>query len=257
MGTSSEYFELDLRRFLQSVWHYLWAVILAAIVGGVSMFAYTILTTTPYYTAEAIMYVNSSDITIGGSSFTISTGQLSAASRLIKSYEVILHSRTTLNEIIEEAGLNYTYGQLNGMVSATALNDTEVLSIKATSTDPQEAALIANTVADVLPERVTDVMNSCFMKPIDYAIAPAKTTANRAAAKNALVGAAVGMALVCALLVVRMLFDTVIHSEDYLMETYKLPILAVVPNLLDEGKGYGYGYGYAADETKRRAEATK
>jgi len=39
-----------------------------------------------------------------------------------------------------------------------------------------------------------------------------------------------------------MLLDDVIHNEDYIVQTYNLPILAKVPDLMRTGDSGKYGY---------------
>ena len=50
------------------------------------------------------------------------------------------------------------------------------------------------------------------------------------------------------------LVDTTIHGEDYLLENFReIPLLAAVPDLLNEKHSSRYGYGYYAkpDESKQ------
>ena len=55
------------------------------------------------------------------------------------------------------------------------------------------------------------------------------------------------------ILIIQMLSDTLIHDEDYLINTYELPVLAVVPNLnRDSSEGYYGAYEYKADTEEKR-----
>ena len=47
---------------------------------------------------------------------------------------MILKSRTALNAVIEEADLDYTYEELEKMITASAVNSTEVFEIVPVST---------------------------------------------------------------------------------------------------------------------------
>src|SRR5699024_8716966 len=100
---------------------------------------------TPLYEAEALMYVNSNEISVGSTKLSISAAELSAAQSLVETYIVILNTRTTLNDVVEQTGVSYTYEQLRKMISAESVNGTEVFSITVTSPDPKEAELLANT----------------------------------------------------------------------------------------------------------------
>lgn len=234
--------EIDLLRILRALWRRAWAIVLAAIICGGAFFAYTKFMVTPLYQASALMYVNSSDISLGGTKVSISQGELSAAKSLIETYSVILNTRTTLNEVIEEAELECTYGELLSMISAEAVNNTEVFRISVTNPDPEQAALIANTIAQVLPEKIASIVEGSSARIVDTAVVPAVPISPNYT-KNTAIGALLGIVLVCAVVVVMELLDDKIHDTDYLLQTYDLPVLAVIPNLMGS-KGDSYEYTY-------------
>ncbi|MDD3254191.1 MAG: Wzz/FepE/Etk N-terminal domain-containing protein, partial [Lachnospiraceae bacterium] len=139
MEKSNQYYEIDLMQLLHAFWHRLWAIILAAVIGGGALFSYAAFFITPLYEAEALIYVNNSSFSLGSTSFSISSSELTAAKTLVDTYIVILKTRSTLSEVIREAGLNYSYQELSEMIGSEPVNNTEIFSIKVTSSNPQEA----------------------------------------------------------------------------------------------------------------------
>lgn len=81
-------------------------------IGTIVMFSYAKFLIVPLYESKAMMYVNNSSLSLGNTSFSISSGELSAAQSLVETYIVILKSRLTLNAVIEKADLPYTYEEL-------------------------------------------------------------------------------------------------------------------------------------------------
>ena len=63
-----------------------------------------------------MMYVNNSSISVG--STQVNLNDLTAAQSLVNTYIVILNTRGTLEEVIDQAGLSYDYETLSGMISA-------------------------------------------------------------------------------------------------------------------------------------------
>ena len=163
---------IDLLRLLNAYWHRLWMIVIAAIVCGGLGFSYAAFILEPTYKAEALMYVNNSSISVGSTSFSISPSELSAAQSLVDTYVVILKTRTTLEKVIEKADLKYTYEQLSKMISSGSISNTEVFNIDVTSNDPAEAELIANTIAKVLPERISGIVDGSSVRIVDYAVKP-------------------------------------------------------------------------------------
>lgn len=244
MSKSNDYYEIDLNQILHALWHRLWAIILAAVIAGGALFSYAAFLITPLYEAEALMYVNNSSFSLGSTSFSISSSELTAAQSLVDTYIVILKTRTTLNEVIQEANLDYSYKELSEMITSEPVNNTEIFSVKVTSDSPQEAELIANTIAKILPNKIADIVDGSSVRVVDYAIVPAEKASPSITLFTA-IGVLIGIVLACMIIIIREMMDTQIHSEDYLIQTYKLPVLAVIPNLFDSSDA---GY-YTAYET--------
>ena len=249
MKQKDEEIEIDLLRLFRALLHRFWVVVLAgAIVGGVVL-GCTALFVTPLYKARALMYVNNTSVSIGDAKLSISQGDLVAAQHLVDTYRVILKTRTTLEDVIEQADLPYSYEQLAGMISAGPVNNTEVFYIEVTSPDPGEAESIANTVARLLPEKIASIVEGTSARIVDYAVRPARK-ASPSLTRNTVLGILAGALLGCGILVVLELTDDAIHSSDYLMETYDLPVLAVIPDLDSHGDSV-YGYGQKAGGGKK------
>ena len=223
--------EIDLLKLAKALWRRAWAIMLAAVIFGGAALTYTAIFVTPLYKAEALMYVNSSNISVGGAKVSISQGELTAAQSLIKTYAVILSTRTTLNDVIEQSGVSYTYEELKEMISAQSVNSTEVFSITVTSPSPREAEMLANTIARILPEKISAIVEGSSARIVDYAVETAKK-ASPSLSKNALIGAMLGFVLACGIVVIMELTYEQIHDSDYLIQTYDIPVLAVIPDLL-------------------------
>lgn len=233
---------IDLLRLAQVLWKNVIAIILVGLIFGTAAFVGTKALVTPLYDSRALLYVNSSNLSLAGSKVSISTAELSAAKSLVDTYTVILKTRMTLEEVIERSGVNYTYEQLSGMVSAASVNGTEIFYINVTSPDPAEAELLANTIALVLPEKISSIVDGSSVRIVDYAVQAAHRS-SPSYSKNAVIGAMLGMLLVAAIVIIADLMDEQIHDTDYLTKTYgDVPLLAVIPDLLAKGNASYYYY---------------
>jgi capsular polysaccharide biosynthesis protein len=126
------------------------------------------------------------------------------------------------------------------MINCTSANNTEIMRVTVTCTDPYEASKIANTIADVLPERISEIIDGATMEVVDAAVPSLKKVAPSVTKYTAL-GLLVGVMLAVVVLVVLALLDDTIHDEEYILRTYDYPILGKVPDLLNvSGKSYGY-----------------
>ncbi len=219
--------EIDLLKLVLVLWRKAWAIILSAIIMGGIAFGVTYNFIAPEYEASIKVYVNNAN---QSSTNTLTQSDLVVAKQLVETYIVTLKSRTTLNQIITEASLDYDSEELEEMISASAINDTEVFEVTVTSEDAKEAALIANTIAEILPNRITEIVENSSVRIVDYAIIDEEPV-SPSYVKNVAIGAMAGVVIAAALIFLQFVLDNKIHSEEYLVEHYKYPILAVIPDL--------------------------
>ncbi len=238
----TDYYTIDLIHIMRTLLHRAWIIILVGLLCAAAGFAYSAFVIPPSYSAQVLLYVNNSSFNIGSPSFSISASDLQASQSLVKTYTVILRNRTTLERVIEDAGVKYSSGQINGMITAGAANDTEVMQVIVTCGDPYEAATIANSIAKVLPVRISEIIDGASMEVVDSAVPITSKVAPSITRYTAV--ALVAGALVTALIIaVIAVMDDTIYGEEYVIENYDYPILAKIPNLVSpSSRPYG-GYG--------------
>ena len=247
-----EEFEIDPLCLLRALWRKAFLISLVTLLAAALFLLASFLWITPQYKAKALMYVNSSDISLDSTKVSISQSELSAAKTLVDTYIVIMNSRTTLDEVINQSGVSYTYEEIisNHMISASAVNGTEVFAIEVTSPDPSEAALLANTIAEVLPDKIASIVDGTSVRIVDRAVRPAAPDSPNLM-KNTVIGGILGFVLACAVVVVLEWMDDLIHDPNYLLQTYELPVLAVIPDLSSNKHSSKYGYFPDAAAKKR------
>jgi len=246
---SEEFYVIDLGRIVKSLWHEIWLIILSGIVLAALGFSLATFVITPKYSSSVMLYVNNSSSS-GNQSSGISSSQITAAQSLVKTYSVMLQNRTTLEKVIEKAGVSYTHTQLASMIEAKSANNTEIMKVTVESTDPEEAARIANAICDVLPERISEIIEGASMTVVENAVENyEKVSPNRT--MYTAVAFMLGILISVAAITVKTLLDDRIYDEDYVLKNYDCPVLAKIPDLINsKGKKYGYYYQSKREENK-------
>lgn len=241
----NDYINLDWGHIISFILSKIWIVILTAVVAASSAFVYAAYFVKPKYSASVMLYVNNSSVSLGHTNYGISLSEISAAQSLVKTYIVILENKTTLEQVVNNTDLGYTYGQLAGMISASQVNDTEVFKITVTSSDPYHSAKLANGIAEVLPDRVADIIDGAAMRYVDMAVVNT-TPVSPNVTKYTAYAFIVGVVISTAILFVIKLFDDTIHDDSYIIENFNFPILAKIPDLYDDEntKYYSHRYSY-------------
>lgn len=260
----NDYVEIDLLRVFRALWKNIILILAAGIFCAGAALVYTNVAMTPKYSSTVTLYVNNKNDG-NKSSTSISSADITSAKYLVKTYIAILTTRESLQMVKEHAKVDYSTDALKKMISSAVVNDTEVFRVTVTTENPYVSRDIAASVAEVLPQRIAEILDGSTMRVVDSPVVSLKKVSPNTT-KNVTVGFLIGALVVCAGVVIRDLMDDVIHDEDYFLQNYSIPILASIPDLLqDDTKKYGrygkYGhYGYEsakAQDTEKKKTASK
>ncbi len=240
--------EIDFVEFLIQLLKHWWIILLVTVVFAVTSFAYFYSQYTPKYQASVKMYVNNESLSFSGSKLSISNADISAAQSLVNTYCEILKTRLTLNEVAnvirEKYGYSFTSYQLNSMISAGAVNDTEIFYITITDSKPQRAINIANVIVDVLPNQIATVIDGASVRTVDRAEDALYVSAGFKS--KVLLGAVVGAIVAAAFIFFRyIIFNDKVEESDWLRKKYaQIPILAEIPDADVHGRTGKYYRSY-------------
>jgi len=238
----SEEYTIDLLHLAKILWRKAGIIALCAIIAASIGFSIAAFIIHPTYSSTIKLYTNNNSLSLGSATVSLSSGDISASRSLVSTYGEILDSRTTLEIVIERTETPYTYEELSKMIKYGSSNNTEIMFVTVTSEDPYEAAEIANCFAEVLPERVSEIMKGSAMMVVDSAI-PVLKKVEPSITKFTAIGFILGFVLCCGVIVVADILDDTIHNEDHILSTYKYPILARIPDLMSKtSQKYSY-YG--------------
>lgn len=228
--TEDDEIEIDIGAIFRALFQNVLGIVLAMLAVGLIFYCVAAFLITPKYKSAVKMYVNNKADSTG----SVSSSDISASQSLVDTYAVILKSYPTMSEVLETTGVDYTYEQLTGMVSVAAINSTEVFSVTVTSTDPEEAALIANAIAEIAPDELMEQVEGSSVKVVEYArVATSASSPN--VMKYTLVGFLLGFLISCAVVVIReILSANTLSVEEKLKQNYDTPVLSIIPDLVRE-----------------------
>lgn len=243
-NADNDVIEIDLLHIFEVLLAKIWTIILVALLFGASAFGIASKLITPKYESSAMFYVNNNNLNIGSASFSISSSDISASQSLVDTYIVILNTRNTLNTVIKKADIDYSYEELSKMISASAVNSTEVFKVTVNSADPEEASKIANTIAEVLPDKISEIVTGSGAKVVDYAVID-NNKVSPSITKYTAIGILIGVVLSSAIIILKDIFDDTIKDDTYLLNTYEdIPTLATIPDLDSKRKSSYYNDKY-------------
>lgn len=159
--------------------------------------------------------------------------------KLVGTYSEIAKSESIMSKVASNLHLSYTDKQLAGMVEVTTVNDTELIEITVTSTDPQEAANIANETATVFMDNIAGLMKINNLQIVDVAKVDNKPVSPNLKL-NMAIALLVGVVVSVFIVFIKEMLNTTVKSVDELKGLVgDIPIVAVIPHsneLANEGE---------------------
>lgn len=255
----NEEIEVDVGRVVRAVLDRAWLVCLITVLCAVITIVGTYFLIKPQYQASAKFYVNNSSRLPGDGASSLSSGDLSTSRNLVDSYMVILNTKETILDVIEYSQSKLSFEDVKDMIEAKAVNETEIFEVIITSGDPNEALRLADAISEVLPKRISTIIDGTSAKVVETAVLPEEPS-SPSYPKNAVIGALLGFMLAVSVIALREIFDVTIRSEEDIDQCCKHPILAAVPDMAAPSKGSSYydkskknkGGSYAADAKRKR-----
>ena len=214
--------EIDLLEVFFTLLHSYKALIMAFLIGATIMALFHTYLVTPTYEASTELYITSTDS-------MISLQDLQIGTALTDDYQAIIKSRGVLNQVISDLQLDTDYEGLSKLVKVSNPSGPHIIHTSVTTDDLALSRDIANDLLNVCIDRIYQIVGTSEPTIIDYSEAAAVKEVTPGILKYMAIGGLVGMLLVAVVVIMRMLMDTTIKSDDDVEKYLQLPVLAAVP----------------------------
>ena len=140
-----------------------------------------------------------------------------------------------MQQVIDNLGLNLNYAQLNKRVTVAAVDDTQVMKITVQCDSPEWARQVCEQIITVAPDVIKEAVEAGSVKVISNAsLATEPVSPN--IKKNTALAAAVGFVLVIGIIVLQVLLDNKINTEEDVTKYLDMTVLGVIPQYDQGGK---------------------
>lgn len=222
--------EIDLKELFGMIWDKKILIIFMTIIFVAAGYAYTTFLVTPMYTSSTtlVLVASSKDNTSGTTTESITTTDVTLNSKLVSTYSELIKSNSVIRKVIENLGIITDENVLRKNVKVESVSSTELIKITVSSENPTYAEKIANEIAVVFTDTVSEIYNISNVTIVDRAETPAQAS-NINTNKNMIIFGLIGSVLTVGyILLINMLDNTVKSSED-IEKKLKLTVLASIP----------------------------
>ncbi len=178
---------------------------------------------TPTYESTTKIYVLSRQ-----ENNSVTYSDLQMGTQLTQDYAELIQSRYVLEQVVELLGLDMSYDALKGKVSVSVLEDTRIVSITVSDSDPVKAMEIANCIRETATEYITDVMDIEAVNVVETAFLPTQKSGPDVK-KLTLLGGLLGVIVIAAIVMIEYLVDDTIKTSEDVEKYLELSTLALIP----------------------------
>jgi len=221
---------------LKDLWNVLrgcfWFVLAAGIVFTVGMYAYAKVTYSPLYSSKGTMYLINTDAEVdkdNPQSQNQWTYEYTLANVVISDTVYILKSRTVLDNVGKEIGINNGYNALSGSITIFHPEDTRVLEITAVASTPENAKKIVDSLCKYGPEEANNVLQYDRIRVYEEGTY-SNWAINQISFSNYIKFGIIGGALVYLIFLAMFLFDNYIHTEEDIERYLGVSIIGDIPD---------------------------
>lgn len=228
---NNEEVEIDIMQILRMLLTKIWVLIISGIAVGIIAFSVTELAITPLYQSSIKLYIINRQ---NGSTTTLS--DIQSSTQLVQDYKVLVTSLPVVEQVIRNLELDMDSDELVSRIKCEIESDSRVLQVTVTDEDPERAKKIVDAVADISAKQITSVMQIEGVNVIEYGrVATEPSSPN--VKKNTILGAAVGVVVAIAVLVVRFILDDTIKSAEDVEKYLGITNLSLIPLTEEEYNG--------------------
>ena len=222
--------EIDLLEVFHVLISRIWLILSAGVFLALVCFAISKFILTPTYKSTTKIYIlNKSE------SQSVTYSDVQMGTQLTKDYAELISSRYVLEEVIQILSLEEDYDELRDMVSVDTPADTRIVSITVENTDPVQAMNIANCIREAASNHIQNVMDIEAVNVVETANMPMEK-ASPSVTMWTLAGGAIGVFLLCVIILIQYLLDDTIKSSEDVEKYLGLSTLALIP-VMEEGNG--------------------
>ena len=220
---------IDLGEMFSALFQRKGTIILVTILFGIVSFLYSKMIATPLYSASAMMIVNS-----GERYDYVTQDQLRSASSLVNTYSVIITSDTVMDVVVDNLDMEDTFEDEVTDISVAPVNDTQIMKITVTATDPGIALDVCREITSVVPDVIIRTVKVGSVELVAAAKAKEDPVSPRVG-RNMTITMMLGLILSCAFVILVTVLDNKIKGETELRQA-DLTILGVIPCYETEGQ---------------------
>lgn len=214
--------EIDLLELFNEVKNNLALIIGFTILGTVLSLVFTLFILKPHYESSSTLYIQPKVV-----ENQLNYNDVLTSQKMAVTYTEIAKSNQVLNQVSPYFTKELDEEKIKDALSVESVQDTQIISISATTIDPELSAKIVNRVVSVFVEEVKQIMEIDNLRVIDVAI-PNEQKVAPSNSLNVAIGTVLGMMVGLGIVFLRKVLNRTIQSRQEAESLLGYPVLGEI-----------------------------
>ncbi len=222
---------ISLKELMQTLRKRMTLIVLITVAAMVLSGAVSFFVLTPIYQSTTQLLVNQSK----DEQLAYNPSEIQTNLQLINTYNQIMTSPRILDKVVADLDLDMTASQLKDKINVESAKDSQVVNVTVQDPDPNQAAAIANKVAEVFEKDIVDLMNVDNVNTLTKAeVGPKASPVKPQPLLNIAIAAVVGLMLGVGIAFLLEYLDNTVKTAEDIEKLLELPMLGAVANIEDQ-----------------------
>lgn len=221
-------------------------LVIFAVIGCLLGYFYTANFTTLTYTSSVTFFTFAVDSqqeltdsiqTSGNSNDSVrtsNTSKMNYAQKMLPTYIEIFKTnefnQTVANELNQRVNANYSMNTIKSAVQYETIEDTSMFTVKITTSNSDLSYEIAKQLEKTIPETLLNRNSGLVHASVEDKALKANAAESLGYPKKMALGAAIGIVIAAAYIILRSFLDVRIRTDEELIDMYNIPVLGSIPN---------------------------
>ena len=225
MMQTEEEIEINLGELFQLLKQNIKMIVISILIGIIVLGIMTVFFINKKYESTSKLFLKP-DVTEGITDYT----QINSNNLMVNNYIEMLKGNNIQSQAANE--LNMETSEVNAALTISNQTNTQIISITATTTDPELSKQIVDAVVKVFRKEVKETLNVNNIAVVDQAeVATAPVSPNLK--MNLIIGALLGGFISVGYLFIKFMLDTHIHNKEEAEKYLGIPMLGSIPYFED------------------------
>ena len=224
MQTEDE-IEINLGELFQLLKQNIKMIVISILIGIIVLGIMTVFFINKKYESTSKLFLKP-DVTEGITDYT----QINSNNLMVNNYIEMLKGNNIQSQAAKE--LNMETSEVNAALTISNQTNTQIISITATTTDPELSKQIVDAVVKVFRKEVKETLNVNNIAVVDQAEVPTAPVSPNLK-MNLIIGALLGGFISVGYLFIKFMLDTHIHNKEEAEKYLGIPMLGSIPYFED------------------------